>query len=362
MDHLPLNGIDYLELYVGNAKQYAFFLSRGLGFKTVAFAGMETGVRDKVSYVLEQGDCRFVVTSALSPDHPISEFVKLHGDGVKEIAFSVDDAAASYQAAVSHGAIPVSDVTILEDEHGVVKRSAIGTYGDTIHGLIERSAYDGVFLPGYKALDNAFGGEDMGLLVMDHIVGNVELGKMEEWVRYYEEALGFKQFIHFSDEDINTEYSALMSKVMQNGGGKIKLPINEPAVGKRKSQIQEYLDYYQTPGVQHIAIRTDDIISAVSGMKKNGVEFLKAPGAYYQDLWERIGPIDEDLKRIEDLNILVDRDEEGYLLQIFTKPLQDRPTVFIEVIQRKGSQGFGNGNFKALFEAIEQEQALRGNL
>lgn len=362
MDHLPLQGIDYVELYVGNAKQYAYYLTHAYGFQVIAFAGMETGVRDRASYVLEQGDCRLVVTAALSPDHPISDFVKLHGDGVKEIAFTVDDAALSYANATARGAIPVHDVQVLEDVHGVVKKSAIGTYGDTVHAFIERDAYEGVFLPGYQPIENPFPGEDKGLLAIDHIVGNVELGKMEEWVHYYEKALGFEQFIHFSDEDISTEYSALMSKVMQNGGGKIKFPINEPAVGKRKSQIQEYLDFYRTPGVQHIAIKTDDIIDTVSRMKACGAEFLHAPDSYYEDLWNRVGPIDEDTKRIQDLNILVDRDEEGYLLQIFTKPLQDRPTLFFEVIQRKGSRGFGNGNFKALFEAIEKEQAKRGNL
>lgn len=361
-DHLPLQGIDYIEIYVGNAKQFAYFLSRAYGFKAVAYAGMETGVRDKASYVLEQGDCRLVVTGALASNHPIAEFVKKHGDGVKEIAFTVDDAAASYRESTSHGAIPVHDVQELKDEHGTVRKAVIGTYGDTVHAFIERDHYEGVFLPGYQPIPNLFGGESKGLLAVDHTVGNVELGKMEEWVHYYEKALGFEQFIHFSDEDINTEYSALMSKVMQNGGGKIKFPINEPAEGKKKSQIQEYLDFYGGPGVQHIALKTNNIIKTVTGLKEAGVEFLSAPDAYYQELWDRIGAIDEDVKQIQDLNILVDRDEEGYLLQIFTKPLMDRPTLFFEIIQRKGSRGFGNGNFKALFEAIEKEQAKRGNL
>ncbi|WP_026963420.1 4-hydroxyphenylpyruvate dioxygenase [Alicyclobacillus pomorum] len=361
-DHLPLQGIDYVEFYVGNAKQFAYFLSRAYGFQVVAYAGMETGVRDKASYVLEQGDIRFVVTSALGPDHPIAEFVKKHGDGVKEIAFTVDDAAVAYRESTSRGAIPVADVIELKDKHGVVRKSVIGTYGETVHAFIEREKYDGVFLPGYEPMDNIFGGEPKGLLAVDHIVGNVELGKMEEWVRYYEKALGFEQFIHFTDEDINTEYSALMSKVMQNGGGKIKFPINEPAQGKKKSQIQEYLDFFGGPGVQHIALITKDILQTVTDLKAAGVEFLSAPDVYYEELWDRIGPIDEDVKRIQALNILVDRDEEGYLLQIFTKPLMDRPTVFFEIIQRKGSRGFGNGNFKALFEAIEKEQARRGNL
>lgn len=361
-DHLPLLGIDYMELYVGNAKQFAYYLSRGYGFRVVAYAGMETGVRDRVSYVLEQGDIRMVVTGALSADHPISEFVKFHGDGVKEIAFLVDDAAASYQAAVSHGAIPVSDVQTFEDENGSVRKSVVGTYGDTVHAFVHREGYTGPFWPGYRAMDNIFGGESKGLLAVDHTVGNVELGKMEYWVNYYEKALGFEQFVHFSDDDISTEYSALMSKVMQNGGGKIKFPINEPAVGKKKSQIQEYLDFYGGPGVQHIALKTNNIIKTVTEMQNAGVEFLSAPDSYYDELWDRIGAIDEDTKRLQELNILVDRDEEGYLLQIFTKPLMDRPTVFIEVIQRKGSRGFGNGNFKALFEAIEKEQERRGNL
>jgi len=361
-DHLPLQGIDYTEFYVGNAKQFAYYLSRGFGFHVTAYAGMETGVRDRVSYVLEQGDIRFVVTSALSAKHPIADHVKLHGDGVKEIAFVVDDAAVSYKAAVEHGAIAVRDVERFSDEHGTICKSVVGTYGETSHAFVERDAYNGVFFPGYRPMGNVFGGESKGLLAVDHTVGNVELGKMEQWVSYYEKALGFEQFIHFTDEDINTEYSALMSKVMQNGGGKIKFPINEPAEGKKKSQIQEYLDFYNGPGVQHIALKTNDIMKTVSELQTAGVEFLQAPDVYYNQLWERIGKIDEDVKRIQDLNILVDRDEEGYLLQIFSKPLMDRPTVFIEVIQRKGSRGFGNGNFKALFEAIEREQALRGNL
>jgi len=351
-----------LEFYVGNAKQYAYFLSQAYGFEIVAFSGLETGVRDKVSYVLQQGNCRFVITGALGSDSPIAEWVKLHGDGIKEIAFIVDDATASYKESVSHGAIPIQDVVELTDEHGLVRKSVIGTYGDTVHAFIERDAYNGIFMPGYEPSPNLFGGVSMGLLAVDHVVGNVELGKMDEWVRYYEKALGFEQFIHFSDSDISTEYSALMSKVMQNGGGKIKFPINEPAEGKRKSQIQEFLEFYNGPGVQHVAIITKDILKTVDKLKAAGVEFLAAPKSYYQELWNRIGAIDEDIKRIEELNILVDRDEEGYLLQIFTKPIQDRPTVFFEIIQRKGSRGFGNGNFKALFEALETEQERRGNL
>lgn len=361
-DHLPLQGIDYVEFYVGNAKQFAYFLSRAYGFYVVAYAGLETGVRDKTSYVLEQGECRLVVTAGLTPDSPITEFVKRHADGVKEIAFNVDDAAASYRNAVEHGAIPIHDVVELRDEYGVYRKSAVGTYGDAVHAFVERDLYKGVFAPGYHQERNPFGGVGKGLLAVDHIVGNVELGNMEKWVQYYEKSLGFEQFIHFSDEDISTEYSALMSKVMQNGGGKIKFPINEPAVGKRKSQIQEYLDFYGGPGVQHIALKTHDIVQTVTDLKAAGVEFLSAPDAYYNELWDRIGAIDEDMLRIAELNILVDRDEEGYLLQIFTKPLMDRPTVFFEIIQRKGSRGFGNGNFKALFEAIEKEQELRGNL
>jgi 4-hydroxyphenylpyruvate dioxygenase len=361
-DHLPLQGIDYVQFYVGNAKQFAYYLVRGFGFRVTAYSGMETGLRDRTSYVLEQGDCRFVVTSALSAEHPISEFVKKHGDGVKEIAFTVDDAETAYTSSVARGAKAVSAVESMHDDQGTVRTAVIGTYGDTVHVFVERNHYTGVFLPGYQGIDDPFKGTAKGLLSIDHIVGNVELGKMEEWVRYYEQALGFVQFKHFSDDDITTEYSALMSKVMQNGGGKIKFPINEPATGKRKSQIQEYLDFYGSPGVQHIALKTHDILATVSALKEAGIEFLSAPDAYYEELWERIGEIDEDVKKIQDLNILVDRDEEGYLLQIFTKPLMDRPTVFIEIIQRKGSRGFGNGNFKALFEAIEKEQERRGNL
>lgn len=361
-DHLPLQGIDYVEMYVGNAKQFAYFLSKAYGFQVVAYAGMETGVRDKASYVLEQGDCRLVVTGALASDHPVAEFVKKHGDGVKVIAFTVDDATASYRESTSRGGIPVQDVQEFTDAHGTVRMSMVATYGETVHAFIEREAYNGPFLPGYQAMSNPFDGVSKGLLAIDHIVGNVELGKMDEWVSYYEKALGFEQFIHFSDDDINTEYSALMSKVMQNGGGKIKFPINEPAEGKRKSQIQEYLDFFGCPGVQHIALKTNDILKTVSDLQAVGVEFLSAPESYYEDLWNRIGAIDEDVKRIQDMNILVDRDEEGYLLQIFTKPLMDRPTLFFEIIQRKGSRGFGNGNFKALFEAIEREQEKRGNL
>jgi 4-hydroxyphenylpyruvate dioxygenase len=361
-DHLPLQRIDYLELYVGNAKQFAYYLCKGFGFQVVAYSGLETGCRDKTSYVVEQGDCRMVLTSPLGPESPIAGFVKEHGDGVKEIAFTVENAAKAYEAATSHGAIPVQEVQEYKDEFGVVKKSIIGTYGDTVHSFIERDGYSGPFLPGYVALEAPFSGKSKGLVAMDHVVGNVELGKMEEWVNYYEKALGFEQFIHFTDDDISTEYSSLMSKVMQSGLGRIKFPINEPASGKRKSQIQEYLDFYRGPGVQHIALKTNDILKTVEELKKEGVEFLQAPEAYYAELWDRIGTISEDVKQIQDLNILVDRDEEGYLLQIFTKPLLDRPTVFIEIIQRKGSRGFGNGNFKALFEAIEKEQERRGNL
>jgi len=362
-NYLPLQGIDYVEFYVGNAKQFAYYLCQGYGFRATAYAGLETGVRDKVSYVVEQGDIRFVVSAGLGPESPIVESVRMHGDGVKDIAFLVDDAGKSYRDAVAHGAVGVADVTEVSDANGTVRCAVIGTYGETVHSFIERRDYSGAFLPGYRPVDTSpFAGVAKGFLGIDHCVGNVELGKMDYWVRYYEQALGFEQFIHFSDDDINTEYSALMSKVMQNGGGKIKFPINEPAAGKKKSQIQEYLDYYRCPGVQHVALKTNNIIETVTALQARGIEFLEAPDAYYEELWNRIGDIDENVKEIEKLNILVDCDEEGYLLQIFSKPLMDRPTFFIEIIQRKGSRGFGNGNFKALFEAIEKEQERRGNL
>ncbi|RAP76850.1 4-hydroxyphenylpyruvate dioxygenase [Paenibacillus montanisoli] len=358
-DFFPVRGIDYIEMYVGNAKQAAHYLCKGFGFKPTAYAGLETGETSKVSYVLEQNKARFVISGALAPDHPIAEFVKLHGDGVKDIAMRIDDVEKAYLEAVSRGGIPIMAPREYSDAGGKVTMAAIGTYGDTIHTLVDRSGYKGLFLPNYESCEMSIPHQPTGLIGIDHVVGNVE--HMEEWVQYYENIMGFKQMIHFDDKDISTEYSALMSKVMF-GGGRIKFPINEPATGKRKSQIQEYLDYYHGAGVQHIAILTNDIIDTVTTLRNNGIEFLSTPDSYYEMLPDRVGEIDEELAMLKELNILVDRDDEGYLLQIFTKPIVDRPTLFIEIIQRKGAVGFGEGNFKALFESIEREQARRGNL
>jgi 4-hydroxyphenylpyruvate dioxygenase len=363
-DFLPLQGFDHVEFYVGNAKQAAYFYSHAFGFTPIAYSGLETGARDHASYVLAQGDIRFVFTTALQPDHPVSEHVRLHGDGVKVVALTVDDARRSYEETTKRGAKGVMEPKTIEDEFGRVTLASIATYGETIHTFVERQDYAGPFLPGFKALPTTSGARtrSAGLKAIDHIVGNVELGKMNEWVDFYARIMGFTQLIHFTDEAISTEYSALMSKVMQNGSGRIKFPINEPAQGKKKSQIEEYLDYYKTPGVQHIAMITDDIIATVDQLKQQGVEFIPAIPSYYDELEGRVGKIDEPMAEIARLGVLVDRDDEGYLLQIFTKNAQDRPTVFFEVIQRKGARGFGEGNFKALFEAIEREQALRGNL
>ncbi len=361
-DFLQLKGIDYVEFYVGNARQAAHYYRTAFGFTPLAYAGLETGVRDRCSFVLEQRTIRLVLTSALSPDSPIAEHVKRHGDGVKDIALLVDDARGAFEATVARGAGPVMEPTVLEGKKGQIVKATIATYGDTVHSFIQRGDYSGAFAPQYNRIQNPAPAPQVGFASIDHIVGNVELGKMDEWVDFYNTVMGFRQLQQFTDDDISTEYSALMSKVVQNGTGRIKFPINEPAEGRRKSQIDEYLEFYGGPGAQHLALTTPDIIKTVRQLKANGVEFLRTPGAYYEDLGERIGHIDEDMAVIRELNILVDRDDEGYLLQIFTKPLQDRPTVFIEVIQRKGARGFGNGNFKALFEAIEREQELRGNL
>ncbi|GGA36197.1 4-hydroxyphenylpyruvate dioxygenase [Kroppenstedtia guangzhouensis] len=359
-DFLPILDVDYLEYYSGNAKQAAYFFCKTYGFHPVAYKGLETQSRDIVSYVLEQGQIRLVVSGSFSPDHPIAEFVKLHGDGVKDIALQVNDVDSAYREAVSRGGISVREPWEEKDAHGVIKKAIIGTYGDTIHTLIERRNYQGVFAPGFVEADFSIPFEDAGLLGVDHVVGNVE--RMEEWVSYYEKVLGFKELRHFRDEDISTEYSALMSKVMQNGTGRIKFPINEPAEGKKKSQIEEYLEYYRGPGVQHVALFTNDIIRTVEALKAKGVEFLDTPDSYYDELHSRVGEIDEALEDLRKHRILVDRDDEGYLLQIFTQPIVDRPTLFFEIIQRKGARGFGEGNFKALFEAIEREQERRGNL
>ncbi|QHW34824.1 4-hydroxyphenylpyruvate dioxygenase [Paenibacillus rhizovicinus] len=358
-DFFPVRGIDHIELYVGNAKQAAHYLSKGFGFQVTAYAGLETGESSKVSYVLEQNQARFAVTGSLSPDHPVAEFVKKHGDGVKDIAMRIDDVEKAYHEAVSRGGIPVMAPHEVTDADGTVTMAVIGTYGDTVHTLIDRSKYKGLFLPKYVHCELNIPHQPVGLVGFDHIVGNVE--QMEEWVQYYQNVMGFKQMIHFDDKDISTEYSALMSKVMYSGG-RIKFPINEPANGKRKSQIQEFLDFYHGAGVQHVAILTNDIVSTITALQQNGIEFLNSPDSYYDMLTERVGAIDEDIAKLRELNILVDRDDEGYLLQIFSKPIVDRPTLFMEIIQRKGAVGFGEGNFKALFESIEREQARRGNL
>ncbi|MCC5920894.1 MAG: 4-hydroxyphenylpyruvate dioxygenase [Cyclobacteriaceae bacterium] len=361
-DFLPIKGTDHVEFYVGNAKQSAYFYQSALGFELVAYAGPETGMRDRVSYVLFQGKVRIVLTSALNPDHPISEHVKLHGDGVKVFALEVDDAVSSFHATTKRGAAVAAEPEEKKDEHGTVVTSSIKTYGDTWHTFVDRSDYRGPFLPGYVAKKGIPQVKPIGLKHIDHCVGNVGWGEMNKWVKFYEEVMGFKLLITFDDKDISTEYTALMSKVVSNGNGFIKFPINEPAEGKKKSQIEEYIDFYHGAGVQHLALATDDIITTVGEMRARGIDFLEVPATYYDDLLDRVGSIEEELKQLKALNILVDRDDEGYLLQIFTKPLQDRPTLFFEIIQRKGAQSFGKGNFKALFEAIEREQELRGNL
>lgn len=363
-DFMPIQNFDYTELYVGDAKHSAFYFTHGWGFVPIAYSGLETGVRDRVSYVLEQGNIRLVITSALDPESPIAEHVHLHGDGVKDVAFRVEDAERAYREATSRGARGVMEPITRRDDYGSVKLASIATYGETIHTFVERQDYKGAFLPGYRALDNTQPrrARPAGLAGIDHVVGNVELGKMNEWVGFYEKVMGFTQMIHFDDRQISTEYSALMSKVMQNGSGRIKLPINEPAPGRKKSQIEEYLDFYRSPGVQHLALITDDIVATVRNLTERGVEFLRTPSNYYETVLDRVGHIDEDIKQLAELAILVDHDEDGYLLQIFSKPVVTRPTVFFEVIQRKGARGFGEGNFKALFEALEREQELRGNL
>ncbi len=358
-DLFPIQGIDYIELYVGNALQAAHYYRLAWGYNIVGYRGPENGARDRVSYVVEQGKVRLVLTASLVSDGPIAEHVARHGDGVKDIAMRVPDVAQAYQVALSRGARGLAEPSTHEDDHGTVKQAAIATYGDTIHSLVERD-YQGTFMPGFVPLD--IRGKSVGIRVVDHIVGNVELGRMDEWVNFYANVMGFEQLVHFSDEQISTEYSALMSKVVMDGTGKIKFPINEPAVGKKKSQIDEYLDYYNGPGAQHIAVATGDILHTVSLLEANGVAFLRTPHTYYQDLPARIGQIKEDLEKLEAHSILADRDEDGYLLQIFSKPVEDRPTLFYELIERHGCRGFGEGNFKALFEAIEREQALRGNL
>ncbi len=361
-DIFPINGTDYVEFYVGNAKQAAYYYAASFGYTIAGYRGPETGTRDRASYLLEQGKIRLVLTSSLGPEGAVADHVRLHGDGVRDLALWVDDARIAFQQAVERGATPVQEPTVLRDDDGEIVMAAIQTYGDTIHTLVDRSNYRGLFMPGFRAFETRYRPASIGLKYIDHAVGNVELGKMDVWCGFYERVMGFRNLISFDDADISTEYTSLMSKVVASGNDRIKFPINEPAEGKKKSQIDEYLDFYKGPGVQHLALATDDIISTVTTLRERGVEFLKVPTTYYDTLIERVGKIDEDLEPLKDLGILVDRDDEGYLLQIFTKPVQDRPTVFYEIIQRKGARSFGKGNFKALFEAIEREQALRGNL
>jgi len=362
VDFLPLNGTDHIEFYVGNAKQSAYYYQTAWGYELVAYAGPETGVRDRASYVLKQDKIRLVLTTSLDPDSEISQHHQKHGDGVKFLSIWVDDAAQSFEETTKRGAKPYMEPTRFEDENGYVIISGIYTYGDTVHKFVERKNYNGPFLPGFKEPAHKLEVKPVGLRHVDHCVGNVELGKMNDWVRFYEDVMGFKLLLTFDDKDISTEYSALMSKVVSNGNGWIKFPINEPAEGKKKSQIEEYLDFYKGPGVQHIAIEVHSIIDTVGELRRRGIEFLYVPETYYDDVLDRVGEIDEPLEELKKLNILIDRDPDGYLLQIFTKPVEDRPTLFFEIIQRKGAKSFGKGNFKALFESIEREQENRGNL
>jgi 4-hydroxyphenylpyruvate dioxygenase len=366
-DFLPLLGTDYVEFYVGNAKQAAHFYKTAFGFQSLAYAGLETGMKDRVSYVLKQGKIRLVLTTALNSESPIGEHVKKHGDGVKIVALWVEDARSAYEETIKRGAKSYQEPTITSDEHGEVVTAGIFTYGETVHLFVERKNYSGEFLPGFVKLESDYNPSPVGLKFIDHMVGNVGWGEMNTWVKWYEDVMGFVNFLSFDDKQIHTEYSALMSKVMSNGNGRIKFPINEPAEGKKRSQIEEYLDFYEGPGVQHIAVATDDIIATVSQLKARGVEFLSAPPqAYYDEIPARLGVhmdmMKEDIKELQKLSIMIDADEEGYLLQIFTKPVEDRPTLFFEIIQRMGAKGFGAGNFKALFESIEREQAKRGTL
>ena len=361
-DFLPLKGTDHVELYVGNARQAAYYYRTAFGMSLVAYAGPETGQRDRASYVVQQGKIRFVLTTPLRSSNPIAEHIQRHGDGVRAIALWVDNARSAWHETTRRGAVSVAEPHVLEDEHGHAVLASIRAYGDTIHTFVERSAYTGPFLPRFRAVGNDLVARPVGLLHIDHMVGNVGWRQMNEWVNFYANVMGFSLYQHFDDKDISTEYSALMSKVMANGNGFVKFPINEPAEGKKKSQIEEYLDFYPGPGVQHIALATNDILHTVNRLRTQGVEFLRVPHTYYTELQGRVGKIDEPVDELEDLGILVDRDDEGYMLQIFTKPVEDRPTLFFEIIQRRGSRSFGKGNFKALFEAIEHEQALRGTL
>jgi 4-hydroxyphenylpyruvate dioxygenase len=361
-DTFPINGTDFIEFYVGNAKQASQYYRSAFGFELAAYRGPETGTRDRASYLLQQNKIRFVFTTPLTPEHPIAAHIHRHGDGVRDIALWVDDTREAFGRAIERGARSAMEPTVLHDEHGEVVMAAIETYGDTIHSLVERKNYQGAFLPGFRPVTSPFKPEPVGLLHVDHCVGNVELGAMNRWVGFYQQVMGFRNLISFDDKDISTEYSSLMSKVVASGNDRIKFPINEPAKGRKKSQIDEYLEFYRGPGVQHLAIATDDIVRTVTALRARGVEFLQVPITYYDTLLQRVGKIDEDVGPLKDLGILVDRDDEGYLLQIFSKPVEDRPTLFYEIIQRKGARSFGKGNFKALFEAIEREQGLRGNL
>jgi 4-hydroxyphenylpyruvate dioxygenase len=361
-DFLPILGTDYVELYVGNAKQAAHYYMSAWGFQPVAYAGLETGLKDRVSYVLEQGKIRLVLTSPLQQDGAINAHINAHGDGVKVVALWVDDAKYSWEQTTQRGAKSNMEPIVMKDNDGEVVISAIHTYGETLHYFIERKNYNGVFLPGYQPWKPDFNATDAGLLFIDHMVGNVGWNEMDTWVDFYAKVMGFTQLVSFDDKDISTEYTALMSKVMANGNGRIKFPINEPAEGRKKSQIEEYIDFYNGAGVQHIAVATDNIIETVKRLKAGGVEFLYVPPSYYDDILDRVGQIDEDLAPLKELGILIDRDDEGYLLQLFTKPVLDRPTMFFEIIQRKGARSFGKGNFKALFESIEREQERRGTL
>jgi 4-hydroxyphenylpyruvate dioxygenase len=361
-DFLPINGTDYVELYVGNAKQAAHYYKTAFGFKDLAYAGLETGLRDRTSYVLQQGKIRLVLTTPFDPESEIAKHLRMHGDGVKVIALWVDDAYDAFEQTTIRGAKSYLRPQTIEDKNGKLKMSGIHTYGDTVHVFIERKEYNGVFLPGFENLNTGYEPGTCGLKYIDHMVGNVELGQMNKWSEFYAVAMGFANLVTFDDKDISTEYTALMSKVMSSGNGYIKFPINEPAKGKKKSQVEEYLDFYKGPGCQHIAVATDDIVFTISEMRKRGVEFLYVPGTYYDTVADRVGVISEDLNELKKWGIMVDRDEEGYLLQIFTKPVEDRPTLFFEIIQRKGAKSFGKGNFQALFESIEAEQAKRGTL
>ena len=361
-DFLPLLGTDYVELYVGNAKQAAHFYKTAFGFQSLAYAGLETGLKDRVSYVLQQDKIRLVLTSPLNKGGEINRHLDEHGDAAKVIALWVDDASKAFEETTKRGAKPYFEPRKEEDEHGHVIKSGIYTYGETVHIFVERKNYNGIFLPGFEKWESHYNPPPVGLKFIDHIVGNVGWNEMNKWCKFYAEVMGFAQIISFADDDISTEYTALMSKVMSNGNGRIKFPINEPAEAEKKSQIEEYLDFYNGPGVQHLALATDDIVATVSAMRERGVEFLYVPDTYYDDILERVGEIDEDISLLKEHGILIDRDEEGYLLQLFTNNVLDRPTMFIEIIQRKGAQSFGVGNFKALFEAIERQQAKRGTL